>query len=186
MRANQTMPRTTRLMEFLRTGLCIGLAGGLAEIVVVSLYAAATGADGALVARQVAAAVGLTGAGAMAGIAVHMALSIGLGLLLAVLMQIAALRTAPAGRVFAVMPLSLGVVWAINFFVVLPVISPGFVHLLPLAVSLASKLAFGLSAAVTWRTLAGSNDGTVLHLTLARLQAAIGSVGHPIVNRLAR
>jgi hypothetical protein len=42
---------------------------------------------------------------------------------------------------------SLAAVWAINYFVVLPVLSPGFVHLLPYAITLASKLAFGVAAA---------------------------------------
>jgi hypothetical protein len=89
---------------------------------------------------------------------------------------VVAARRATAGRVFFVMPLSLGVVWAINFFVVLPVISPGFVHLLPLAVSLASKLAFGLAAAFACRNFAGPRDNTVMHLAPDRRQTAIGSV----------
>ncbi len=38
-------------------------------------------------------------------------------------------------------------VWAINFFVVLPIVSPAFTHLVPYAVSLASKLLFGVAAA---------------------------------------
>ena len=38
-------------------------------------------------------------------------------------------------------------VWAVNFFVVLPTISPAFVHLAPYSVSLMSKVLFGLAAA---------------------------------------
>jgi hypothetical protein len=47
-------------------------------------------------------------------------------------------------------------VWAINFFVVLPAVSPGFVALLPLAVSFVSKMLFGIAAAVAlrWQSLA--------------------------------
>jgi hypothetical protein len=38
-------------------------------------------------------------------------------------------------------------VWAVNFFVVLPLVSPAFVHIVPYAVSLTSKLLFGVAAA---------------------------------------
>jgi hypothetical protein len=51
---------------------------------------------------------------------------------------------------------SLAAVWAINFFIVLPVISPGFVHLLPYAITLASKLAFGVAAAAASQLLSAS------------------------------
>lgn len=130
-------------------GLCIGLAGGLAEIVVVLLYAALTGADAASIARHVASAAGLDGAPAAIGVTVHMGLAAALGICLS-----AALRT-PSGRsirgwkIVPFMAGSLAIVWAINFFIVLPVVSPDFVHLMPFAVTLASKLAFGLAAAAT-------------------------------------
>ena len=45
------------------------------------------------------------------------------------------------------MLVALAGVWAINFFVVLPIVSPGFVGIMPYAVSLASKLLFGAAAA---------------------------------------
>jgi hypothetical protein len=38
-------------------------------------------------------------------------------------------------------------VWAVNFFFVLPIVSPAFIHMVPYAVSLGSKLLFGLAAA---------------------------------------
>ena len=47
-------------------------------------------------------------------------------------------------------------VWAINFFVVLPIVSPAFVHVVPYAVSLTSKLLFGVAAAAVLRWQAGS------------------------------
>ena len=49
---------------------------------------------------------------------------------------------------------SLATVWAINFFIVLPVISAPFVHLVPYSVSLMSKLLFGIAAAETLRRCA--------------------------------
>ena len=49
---------------------------------------------------------------------------------------------------------ALAAVWAINFFVILPVLSPAFVHLVPYSVSLMSKLLFGFAAAETLRRCA--------------------------------
>jgi hypothetical protein len=145
------LTRSAIRYDFLRTGLLAGLAGGLAEIVVVWLYSALTGADAAMVARHVAAAVGLAGAPAVAGIVVHMGLAVALGVALAAALQTVVDRPADDRATFCYMVGSLAVVWLINFFVVLPAISPGFVHLLPYAVTLTSKLAFGFAAAATSR-----------------------------------
>jgi hypothetical protein len=54
---------------------------------------------------------------------------------------------------------ALAIVWAINFFVVLPVIRPEFVHLVPYGVSLTSALVFGAAvAAVLHDKLALNTD----------------------------
>jgi hypothetical protein len=47
-------------------------------------------------------------------------------------------------------------VWAINFFVVLPVIDPAFILLVSYPVSLISKLLFGLAAAEVVRRQAAT------------------------------
>jgi hypothetical protein len=44
-------------------------------------------------------------------------------------------------------------VWAINFFVVLPLVSPSFLDMVSYPASLMSKLLFGLAAAETFRLL---------------------------------
>jgi hypothetical protein len=137
--------------RILRTGLCMGVAGGLAEIAVVSLYSTIAGTDAGRVARHVATAVGLHGASASVGIGVHMGLAAVLGIALA---GILALVRGAHRAVMPVMLFCLAAVWAVNFFVVLPRLSPGFVHLLPYDVTLASKLAFGAAAAATWQALA--------------------------------
>jgi hypothetical protein len=148
-----TLDRPAGGQGILRTGMLIGLAGGLAEIVVVGLYSAFTGGDAAMVARQVASAVGLDGASAAAGVAVHMGLAVALGIVLsAVVQSLAALLTRDRA-IWAFMMGSLAAVWAINYFIVLPVVSPGFVHLLPYAVTLTSKLAFGVAAAAALQVL---------------------------------
>jgi len=153
MRSDSGLLRRGRDHGFLTTGLCIGLAGGLAEIGVVLLYSALTGGDAAAVARNVASAVGLDGASAAAGVAIHMGLAAALGVGLSAVMLAMGVTPFRDATVFSLMPAMLAVVWAINFFVVLPVISPGFVHLLPYGVTLASKLTFGLAAAVTSRVV---------------------------------
>jgi len=153
MASYSTLIRPRMGRGFLRTGFCIGLAGGLAELVVVWLYSALTGGDAAMIARQIAAAIGLNNASAATGVAIHLGLAAVLGIGLNAVVQITVGR-APRDRVvFPFMLGSLAIVWAINFFVVLPVVSPDFVHLLPYAVTFASKLAFGLAAAGTLRSL---------------------------------
>jgi hypothetical protein len=82
-----------------------------------------------------------------------MGLAAALGVGLNAALRIVAGRSARDWIVFSFMLGSLAIVWAINFFVVLPAISPGFVHLLPYAVTLTSKLAFGVAAAATLRVL---------------------------------
>jgi hypothetical protein len=148
--------------DLLRTGLCIGVAGGLAEIVVVSLYSAAAGGDAAIVARQVAAAVGLEGASAVSGVLVHMGLAVTLGIALSAVLQILNGRLVRDAAIFSFMTGSLALVWVINYFVVLPAVSPSFVHLLPYAVTLASKLAFGIAAAATLRFVAPVRVTTIV------------------------
>ena len=60
---------------FLRTGVYIGLAGGIAEIIVVWVYSALTGGDAANIGRQVGYAVGISKASAANGIMVHLILA---------------------------------------------------------------------------------------------------------------
>lgn len=139
--------------DFLRTGLLIGVAGGLAEIPVVWLYSALTGGDAAMIARQVAYAVGLDGASAATGVIVHMGLAVALGIVLSAAVQSLEGPLARNGAIWAFMMGSLATVWAINYFVVLPVVSPGFVHLLPYAITLTSKLAFGIAVAAALQVL---------------------------------
>lgn len=137
----------------LRTGLIIGLAGGLAEIAVIWLYSALTGGDSAMIARHVATAIGLDGASSAVGVAVHMGLAVALGIALSAGLQIFVDRPTHNGAVFSFMVGSLAVVWVINYFVVLPAVNPSFVHLLPYAITLASKLAFASAAAATLHML---------------------------------
>lgn len=144
--------------EIFRNGLLAGAAGGLAEIAWVSVYAAVSGGSAATLARGVTTAAGVTSllpAGPVTiGIAVHMMLAALLGVALACLWQAVSRRGGDTKSLYGFMLASLTTVWAINFFVVLPVVSVPFIHLVPYSVSLMSKLLFGIAAAETLRRCA--------------------------------
>jgi hypothetical protein len=52
---------------------------------------------------------------------------------------------------YATVSAALAIVWAVNFLVVLPLVSPQFVDVVPYAVSFLSKLLFGVAAARTFQ-----------------------------------
>jgi hypothetical protein len=143
-------------------GCLLGLAGGLAEILWITLYGALTGSEIAEVARSISAVVSafvpvapLITEPVASGIAIHMIAAIGLGIALAFVWRALSVHWAAAANGAAFMLLALTIVWGINFFVVLPLLNPyfvdlntSFVELIPYPASLISKLMFGLTAAV--------------------------------------
>ena len=146
--------------EIIKRGFLAGAAGGLAEMIWVSLYATITDDNAASLARGVTTAAGVTtllpDAPVTIGISVHMALAVLLGVALAGLWQ--AFARCDAISLYGFMLAALATVWAVNFFVILPVISPAFALLMPYPVSLTSKLLFGLAAAETLRRCAGAQE----------------------------
>jgi hypothetical protein len=158
---------TTQSLNLLRNGVAVGIAGGLAEIVVVSPYSAGAGVSALGVARHVAAAVHLDATSAWTGLMVHLALAVLLGIALVFAWKLGRGNSARAVPLYAFMLLALAGVWAFNFFVVLPVLSPDFVILLPLPLTLASKLTFGWVAAMTLSTLNRPSGASAITLGLA-------------------
>ena len=148
----------TRQLEFLQQGVIAGASGGLAEIAWVTLYAGATGGDPAVLARGVTSAAGvgalLPQSPVALGITVHMTLAVSLGVALAYAWRSLRTHKFTATGPYPFMLTALAGVWATNFFVILPIVSPAFVHMVPYAISLTSKLLFGLAAAAAlqWRT----------------------------------
>jgi hypothetical protein len=137
--------------ETARLGAIAGTAGGLAEIAWVTLYAEATGGNAAILARGVTTATGvsalLPAAPMILGVAVHMTLAVTLGVVLAFTWRaLSANRVRSANPYLFTLAALIGV-WAVNFFVVLPIVSPAFIHMVPYAASLVSKLLFALAAA---------------------------------------
>lgn len=127
-----------------------GLVAGLAEVIWVAAYAAVTPLEAAEVARSITATFGAAGPlPATAGIAIHFVLSLALaGAFVALVFDPWRELVGPGGIVAAALALLAGI-WAVNFFVVLPVLNPAFTSLMPLPVTLASKLLFALGLAAT-------------------------------------
>lgn len=135
----------------LRKVMLGGLCGGLAEVLWVALYASLTPVSGVEVARQVAVTAFPSVAGlALApvlGIAVHFAFSLALGVGFAWAVWFPFGRRLDFPTAMAMAIAALVGVWAINFFIVLPVVNPGFVTLMPYGASLISKALFGVAMA---------------------------------------
>jgi hypothetical protein len=132
-----------------------GMLGGAAELAWVALYCGPV--DGAEVARQVTETL-VSGAGASThalawGIGIHMALSLLLALAYGLLVWEPLRHRLGGAAAFVFSCSALAAVWALNFFVVLPIVNPAFVELMPYSVTLASKLMFGMAmaAALTWK-----------------------------------
>ena len=143
------------LLETTRHGVVAGVAGGLAEIAWVTLYAGATGADPATLARGVTTAAGVSAlfpsAPVAVGVTTHMVLAVTLGIALSFGWQALSSHRLNIASPFRFVLAALVGIWAVNFFVLLPGISPAFIHLLPYSVSLVSKVLFGLAAAEAFR-----------------------------------
>lgn len=124
--------------------LAAGFAGGAAEVLWIGVIAAVLGVEGTRIAAAVATTVLPAvdaGWAPWIGLAIHFLFSF---------VVAAAFVPLVARRLYGIALLgaaigALGLVWVFNFFVLLPLISPSFVGLLPLPVTLVSKLLFGLA-----------------------------------------
>jgi hypothetical protein len=143
----------TPLLANMRHGIIAGTAGGLAEIAWVMLYSGIVGRDPTILARGVTSAVGASAflplPTVTLAVMVHMILAMMLGVALAFTWRAFAAKCGGSTRLYPFILAALACVWAVNFFVALPFISPEFVSLVPYPVSLISKLLFGLAAAET-------------------------------------
>jgi hypothetical protein len=134
-------------------GALAGLAGGSAEVAWIYLYGRVTDGQAGAVARGVTGSffpdLAAASLGVPLGIAIHMGLAVLVGLAVTVMLRSLFPRmTGTALEPIAVVG-ALAAIWAMNFFVVLPVINPAFVGLVPYWVSLFSKVLFGIAAAQT-------------------------------------
>jgi hypothetical protein len=133
-------------------GVLAGLAGGLAEVIWIWTYAGLTSNDAGLVAHGVTNAVRLNQnvSPVAGGIAIHMGLASILGVAVALALRPFAGLLNHLG-LYATVSAALVVVWAVNFFVFLPLVSPQFVAVVPYTVSLISKVLFGITVAAIFQ-----------------------------------
>ena len=128
-----------------------GLCGGTMEMLWVTLYSNLTGISAVEVARQITASVlPVMAAGALApvtGVLIHMLLSVALGAIFAWAAWHFFLHQLGAEAIMMVALATLALVWATNFFVILPLLNPAFVTLMPYSVTLVSKILFAIAMA---------------------------------------
>ena len=145
--------------DVIRRGLFAGVVGGAAEVAWISAVAIVTSISVLEVASGVSGSLGIgslsLAEAAAAGIAIHMALAVGLGIAVALACHLFASEAIGGRRIYLIVPAVLIGVWAINFLILLPLISPDFVNLVPYPVSFVSKLLFGLGAAEVLRRSQG-------------------------------
>jgi hypothetical protein len=167
-----TKVQAVHLARTARQGILVGIAGGLIEIAWIALYGAATGRNTTAVARAISTTIAwiLPGSPPIAGsigfgIAFHMIAAVGLGVALTFVWRALTKRELAVVNEYTFMAGALTIVWAFNFFIVLPQISPAlpdvhraFVEIVPYLASLISKLLFGLAGAAIIRY--GADDRT--------------------------
>jgi len=141
--------RTKNIKSLFGIGAIAGLAGGLAEVAWISSLAAGGGTPVVEVARGITAAItpslAATSTGILLGLIIHLSLAMALGVVMLMLWR-GLLREHVSSWWGASLALAtLTTVWAVNFHVILPVLSPGFLGLVPTGLGLASKLLFALA-----------------------------------------
>lgn len=160
--ANLIQTRSSTARPLIRLGLIAGLAGGAAEVAWIVLFSQVAGGSGAVVADGVTATLvpGLAGTpGSVAlGLIIHFALAAALGLAVAVALRSLLPRLAGSWTEAGLVLATLAAVWAVNFYLILPVLNPAFVHIVPLPASLASKLLFGVAVVLIFRMHSDGND----------------------------
>lgn len=145
-----------------KLGALAGLAGGAAEVAWILLYSGLGNVDAVVVAQGVTStfsgAAAASSAGVGLGIVIHMLIAVLLGVAIAIVSR----AIFPRSRSVLLEPcfviVSLVGVWTFNFYLLLPLFNPEFVGLLPLEASLASKVLFGVAAALVLG-VAGPREG---------------------------
>jgi hypothetical protein len=125
-----------------------GIAGGTVEVMWVALFCVFSPLQSWLVAEEIARSFSpqIMGTPAVAaGLIIHFALAV----LVAWVFAMTLLRwlgdRIDKLSVIGVSVTALAAIWAINFFAILPLVNVEFVMLMPYAVTLASKLGFGVA-----------------------------------------
>lgn len=137
--------------------LATGVAGGVAEILWISGISLVLALNASDVAREVTASVvpqwREAGYAVVFGIVIHMVLSIVLSsVYLLTLGRWAARRFSLFGQLLTGVA-ALVSIWAVNFFILLPLMNPAFSDHLSYGVTLMSKVLFAVSMVLTFRAM---------------------------------
>lgn len=133
--------------NFHRKIILAGLIGGIAEIVWISFYSHLSTINVTNIARQISSTIlpftAETYYAPMLGILIHLILSLILAYAFVFIVFRPVITRYGTTGILLSSVLSLLIVWKINFFIILPIINPTFTELLPVLVTLISKLLFG-------------------------------------------
>jgi len=152
---DETHTKPSKFGIILQAGAWAGLVGGAAEVLWITIYSRLTGGSTVDVATGITSTIFPTipsqPAAILIGLAIHFVLATALGL--AVTGLIRWMKPTLAGSVTEISLIigALAVVWAVNFGIILPIVNPSFVTIVPMPVSFASKLLFGIAAAFVLR-----------------------------------
>jgi hypothetical protein len=136
-----------------RTLVLAGLGGAAAEVLWVGLFCALTPLSGGEVLRQITASIFPTMYASpwapILGLLLHFALGVAVAYAFGALIWQTFARRRGTGTTLAMALLALAVIWAFNFFALLPAINAEFVGLMPYTVTFGSKVLFGIAMAAT-------------------------------------
>jgi hypothetical protein len=137
------------LNSFGFTIILAGMVGGMIEIGWISIYSSLSSVSAINVARQISATILPYTADSyyapMLGIFIHLVLSLILAIFFSAIILKPAIRRYGNLGIMLSSFMTLSIVWAINFIIVLPLLNPSFLSLMPYMVTLISKLLFGLA-----------------------------------------
>lgn len=152
--------RAKSLKTWLLAGVWVGLAGGVAEVVFMTVYGILTGMSGVNLLNLItytffSGTFSFGHLGAVSGLVIHLLLSAVIGIFFGAFMY--AVHHGEKGVSYSRVAVS-GIaaligIWAFNFFVLLPHINPQFVSYVPLTAAFFSKLMFGISVGVYGKLL---------------------------------
>lgn len=149
--------RRSGWVRLLALGASAGIVGGAAEVTWMTTLSLTGVIAGPALLEAIAATVVPGGLGEwvspLTGLGIHFALSVMLGAGLTAAFAFAGRRLRIAHQVATLSVFSLGVVWLVNFSLVLPSLNPHFIALATYPASFVSKMLFGLGMGLTLRLL---------------------------------
>ncbi len=130
--------------------LIAGLAGGLIEVIWISLYSLTVSTQVTEIGSAIATTIYSPSTefylAPVLGLAIHMILSVILAFIFGSIIWPVIERIFHHSTVAMIASITmLAIVWKVNFYLILPIWNPEFIALLPLTVTLASKVLFGLA-----------------------------------------